>query len=365
VRGALTNPSAVRDYVSEHEIAALLADGGTTSPADPASFTSSALRHAVAPLVVKSGVVRRLPPELGSRLIAEARKQAVITELRERELVRVLEALHRNGIDALLIKGVHLASSCYQESYLRPREDTDLLVRASVRARVTAVLAELGYVPLPVQTGADVLGQTVFDCPGRVAAALDVHWRISQPFLAASLFDFDDLLSRATPLPRLGPFAKGPSAPDALALACVHQAAHHAGQDLLLWTYDIHLLMSAFSPEDVEKFVSLATGRRICEICIAAIEPAESLFGTPAAGKLLAPLRRAAGREPSAALLVPGGRLQQIGRDLRAVPSWSQRARLVAGHMFPPAAYMRATYAPSSTAPMAWLYLRRLLRAGS
>lgn len=364
MHASLSRASETRDLSSEQEIAGILV-GGHARPRDPSSFASAAIRHAVAPLLVKAGVADLLPAECAARLVAEARNQAAITELRERELRGVLDALHGGGIPVLLIKGAHLASSCYPESYLRTRDDTDLFVRASDRGRVTATLNGLGYRPQPVQTGAAVLGQTLFDRHGTVAAALDVHWRIAQPILAASLFDFDDLLSRSVVLPRLSPLARGPAPADALALACVHQAAHHQGHDLLLWTYDVHLLLSGWVRQDVEHFVALATTRRIAAVCVSGIAPAEALFGTAIATELLARLRAAAGGEPSAAWLRPRGRLRRIVLDLRALTSWPARAQLVAGHLFPPAAYMRATYAPSSHAPMAWLYLRRLLRARS
>jgi len=48
--------------------------------------------------------------------------------------------------------------------------------------------------------------------------------------------------------------------------------------------------------------------------------------------------------------------------DLRALPGWRARARLIAGHLFPPAGYMRNTYAPSSHAILPWLYAARFVR---
>jgi hypothetical protein len=47
--------------------------------------------------------------------------------------------------------------------------------------------------------------------------------------------------------------------------------------------------------------------------------------------------------------------------DLRALGSWTHRWQLVKEHVFPPAQYMRDVYAPSSRAPLSFLYARRAL----
>jgi hypothetical protein len=356
-----TRPSGVRDSTSEEEIASILR-GEPVRPTNPSSFAYMAVRHGVAPLLVKAGVAALLPPEEGARLRAESRRHAAITELGERDLRLVLEALHSDGPDVLLVKGAHLANSCYPESYLRPRDDTDLLVRPADRDRVAATLARLGYRRQPVQTAPDVLGQMMFDREEAIGGTLDVHWRAVRPHAAASLFEFDDLASRAVALPRLGEHARGPGPVDALALACVHQAAHHPDHDLLLWTYDVHLLLQGFTQAEADDFVRLAIDRRIATLSVAAIEPAASAFRHPAASDVLERLRPAARDEPTAALLQRRRRIDDIRLDLRAVRGTRARTRLLAAHIFPPAAYMRAAYAPGSRAPLPWLYLKRLVR---
>ena len=65
----------------------------------------------------------------------------------------------------------------------------------------------------------------------------------------------------------------------------------------------------------------------------------------------------------TAAYLSPGRRqIHDAMWDFRALPSWTDRCRLVCQHLFPSAHYMRDTYAPSSSAPLAVLYARRALR---
>ena len=358
----VTPRDVVRDWVSEREIAAVLR-GEPVTPSDPAAFAYSAVRHAVAALIVKRGVTDLLPPAQAARLLDEARRQAAIIEFRDRAARLVFAALHQAGIEALAIKGVYLGNTLYPESFLRARHDTDLVIRVIDRAAVLKVLRELGYERQPEQTGDAVLGQIMFDRPHGPGVPLDVHWRLARPHAAAALFDVEAMMSHSIAVPRLGEHARGPAATDALAVACVHRAAHHAGHDLLLWMYDVHLLIQALGDDQAEAFVRMAVDRRMASLSSSMIQEAYEVFGHPRAADLARRLSRAGAAEPAAALIHPRPWWTTLHSDLRAVPRWSDRLRLVAGHAFPPAAYMRATYAPASRAPLPWLYARRFVRA--
>jgi hypothetical protein len=207
-----------------------------------------------------------------------------------------------------------------------------------------------------------VLGQSSFARPDVAGLTLDVHWRASSRRIAAALFDFDDLWSRAVPLPRLGPHAFGPSATDALALACVHLVAHHQHDDVLLWLYDVHLLIEHFSREAARAFIALAVSRRMSRICVTVIERAAGAFHGRRAGAIVEALRDAAPDEPSARLAGPRTPLSDLLSDLAVMRAPGEGLRLVLAHLFPPAAYMRTAFAPSSRAPLPWLYARRIVR---
>ena len=358
----VTTANSVRDWAAEREIAAVLR-GVRVTPSDPAAFAYSAVRHAVAALVVKRGVADRLPAHEATRLAEETRRQAAIIEFRDRAARVVIEALHDAGIEALAIKGVYLGNTLYPESFLRGREDTDLVIRVSDRGPALRVLRDLGYERHAEQTGEAVLGQIMFDRPHGPGVPLDIHWRLARPHAAAALFDVDAMMVRSIAIPRLGPHARGPAVADALALACVHRAAHHPGHDLLLWTYDVHLLVAALSDTEAETFARMTVERGMALLCGSMIQEASDAFHHPRAADLARRLSSEAGNEPSAALIHPRRWWSTLHTDLRAMPRWSDRVRLLAGHAFPPAAYMRSTFAPDSRAPLGWLYARRLMRA--
>jgi hypothetical protein len=360
----VTPGDSVRNWVAEREIAATLR-GERPTPADPGAFAYSAVRHSVAALLVKCGIAERLPANEASRLLDEARRQAATIEFRDRAARLVLGAFHDAGIEALAMKGVHLGNTLYPESFLRARQDTDLLIRVTDRSATLRVLRDLGYERQAEQTGDAVLGQIMFDRPHGPGVPLDVHWRLARPHAAAALFDVDAIMSRSVAAPRLGEHARGPAPADALALACVHRAAHHAGHDLLLWLYDVHLLVAALDDSDVEGFSRMAVEQGMASLCGSMIQEAYDAFRHPRAASLARWLSARGGSETSALLIRPRHWWATLDMDLRAAPRWSDRMRLLAGHAFPPAAYMRSTFAPTSRAPLPWLYARRVVRAFS
>jgi hypothetical protein len=175
----VTPGDSVRNWIAEREIAATLR-GERLTPADPGAFAYSAVRHAVAALLVKCGIAERLPASDASRLLDEARRQAATIEFRDRAARIVLGAFHDAGIEALAIKGVYLGNTLYPESFLRARQDTDLLIRVTDRSATLRALRDLGYERQAEQTGDAVLGQIMFDRPHGPGVPLDVHWRLAR-----------------------------------------------------------------------------------------------------------------------------------------------------------------------------------------
>jgi hypothetical protein len=349
---------------SEREIAAILL-GSRSRPADVASFVAAALHHRLAPLLVARDVAELLPGDQARALVEDARRQFALALINDRECRNALEVLAAADVPVLVIKGAHLANSLYSDSYLRPRLDTDLLIGEKDLARARAALERSGYRWPPVQTGGTVLGQMVLERPGSHRASLDLHWRPIAPRLRHGLFDFEDLVRRGVAVPRLGPHALAPCPGDALALACLHQAAHHQGEELLAWMYDVHLLIESFGSNDYDAFIRTATEGRIARVCAAVIEDAARWMPSRGAERTLERLGAVSQDEPSARLLRAGrSRAGDLLADLRDLRGWGERARLIGAHLFPPAPYMRQTYAPGRRIPLPLLYAYRAASGG-
>jgi hypothetical protein len=340
----------------------------TLPPAiDVSSFLASAQADGILGLlhatVSATGAADRLPPALVESLRAEAHRQVAVELVQRVELRRVVEAIHLRGLDVLLMKGASLAYDVYPDPAWRVRSDVDMFIRGADRAAVRACLDDLGYV-----CEAEVSGRLVayqfhsqrFDEHG-IRHLCDVHWKVTNPQRFADAVQFDELAEAAVPLPLLGPDARGLGRMHALWLACVHRAAHHYDQDTLVWLYDVHLLMGALDAAGVAQFVALAERTGVRRICLRALLLAQSRFDTKIPPTALAALDAAPADEASTVFLGPGVRkLDVLLDDVRVLRGWDARLTLLKEHLFPDAAYMRRTYAPGSSAPIPWLYVRRI-----
>ena len=345
---------------AEAPICALLR-GESMQPLLPAEVAELAVSEGLAPLLWKASTLSALHSSATDILQQEVRRQLALAAVREPELRRVLDAFGAAGIDVLVIKGAHVAYAFYAGPALRPRNDTDLLVRPGREEDARRLLATLDYDYQPAITGVEVQGQSIFEHERLPGTVLDVHARLASPIVAAGLFDFDDLWERAQPIPALGSHARGPHLCDAIAIAAVHLIAHHPTERGLLWLYDLHILSSALQPMDVDSLVAAARSRRMTTLLAAALGKAHARFPSAASAALLARLPQDRS-EPSAALLDHHGAARQALLDLRALRTWHGRRAYLAAHLFPPPDYMRRRYAPDSRAPLAWLYARRILR---
>jgi hypothetical protein len=293
-----------------------------------------------------------------------AQQAAAVDLVRERELRAVLAAGAENGLQAVLLKGAHLAYTVYPRADLRPRLDTDLLIAERERDDAAAVLRSLGYEPAR-QSGGDLLMyQQPYlrrDASG-IQHTVDVHWRLANPQRFGAVLSHDEIWRAATPLPRLGPGARGPAASHALLIACVHRVAHHYDTTRLIWTYDIHVIAGMLDPDGWAAFAKLAVERQVALVCARGLALSRDLFGTAIGIDPATLVAAGAVEDDTAQYFETGARhLDRIAADFRAL-SWSARCRLARQHLFPSASYMRGVYAPASSAPLALLYARRAWR---
>lgn len=290
---------------------------------------------------------------------------AVLDAVRTQELRTIAATLAGvHGANPVVFKGAALAHSHYPASWLRPRLDTDVLISpASVPASLAA-LESLGYARAISTSGELVLTQASLTRTDRfgVEHALDLHWKIANWQVIAAVLSHEEIAGRAIALPAAGPDGRAASDRDALLLACLHRAAHHRDSDDLLWLYDIHLLADRMAGGDWDELVAVARAREVKGLVGRGLALAIDRFGTRLPPHLMRELETYgdARREPSAVYLSRDMRLVDgLMSDLRALPL-RKRARLVAEHLFPPAAYMRQRYQAASPLSVAFCYVRRI-----
>ena len=372
-RNTVTNK---RNRMNDHFLASVI--GGRTSPglisqpADQDALLHVAVDHGVDVLlrhILRAhGFWASVPLRLQSALDTRARHQCVRDVLRTRELARVLRTFSRLNFPALVIKGAAISHTHYPASYLRPRYDTDLLIRRQDLVCVCRALSDLGYRRVNSVSREVVRTQWTFQrlLEGGESEYIDLHWAISNRPLFAGMLSFDELAAEAVRVPALSDQAadvRTPCPVHALLLACIHRVAHHNGWAKLIWLYDLRLLAGGLSTLEWVHVRRLAVREQIGALCYQALS--ESLLAFGATHDEFAVLRNEVGElamsgEPSAAYLRGvGTRWQSLLLDLRAVNGLRAKLRLAAGHAFPDTAYMRETYRTSGALGLAAAYLLR------
>ena len=295
-------------------------------------------------------------PDLATALREAAAHEAVMgLWLRD-----ALALLASAGIPVLVIKGAAISQRCYPESWLRPRNDDDLLVPEAAFARACDALHEGGYRESPQNPGARHMGQAHFarEVPHGGPHFVDLHARLLVPSAFATLPGFDDLAADAQPLPAIGPEARGPSAPLTMLLGCAHRVAHHTPTEDPTWLVDLHLLAGRFTAGDWMQLCEWAERSRMAQVCAAELSRAVAAFDTEVPAGVLERLGAARG-EPSAAYLRVRGPLHAHWIDFCQQQTVRQRLRFVAAHVAPSPSFMRARYGPLPAYRLPWLYVRR------
>jgi hypothetical protein len=301
------------------------------------------------------------PSALRENLAAAASAYAAREMVARIALDAALEALLIRGVRPILFKGTALAYTAYRHPHLRPRNDSDLLIHRHDVDIVRETLGAAGYAEPNYCDGELLFCQFELQRMDRLATpiALDFHWKISTQAAFADLFTYEELRTTSVPAPALSQHARVPAGPEALILACIHPAMHHHNELRLLWLYDVHLLYTGLSRAERARFEDLARARAVAAICAHQLRRARQLLGTPAEDVLLERLERQGG-EPSAEFLGASRRWHDdLASNLRTLPGWRSRLRLLCEVAFPRPSYMLAKYGVRRTAA-GWLVLPAL-----
>ena len=122
------------------------------------------------------------------------------------KLADVLERFRAEDLPVVLLKGMALVATVYEDGGLRPMCDMDVLVQPGDVTRAGDLLASLGYWPLNNDTFVDSDRVTVFDVHKDIRTAYDMGGLWERAPSAA-------LARGRTAAWRTGPCARGPSRP--------------------------------------------------------------------------------------------------------------------------------------------------------
>ncbi len=327
------------------------------------SFLQQSLHHGVQALVFdhlhSTPQWDRWPDEVRTRLAAALRAGIAFDLLRAHEVAEFLQELRRRGIAFLLTKGAALARTHYTNSALRTRCDTDLFIDLHDIERVRMALLESGYAAVPpIYKSHQFMGVS----RGHTEAPVifDIHWRILNAPQFARVIDFTEALDQSVPVPGMDG-CRTLGAVDALLLACMHRkgSVQH-DEDRLIWLYDIHLLLGAMTPGQLEEFAGRAVNKQVQAACLDGLCRARACFHTLVADAVIETLT-AAERAANRSGRFAGSNLSLLLDDLRRLPGMQARWNLIGELFFPSADSLIRKYSTSKRRWLPLLYLRHIL----
>jgi hypothetical protein len=336
--------------------------------ANAAAFVAAAAEHRVEGLIVGSlrdhGTLESWPDSITLPLRNVVRLHALREATELEELERVLRAFETAAIRCLLMKGAALAYSVYEQPWLRPRVDTDILITEADATRAARVLLQAGYRQANGLTGEFVTGQApwVKSDPHGVAHVIDLHWKVNNRPSLADVLTFDHLWDGSVALAALGTAGRAPGDADGLLVACAHRVVHHHNTAHLLWAYDIHALATRLGASGLRDFAALARDMQLAAVAASGLRHAARCFHTAIPPGLVDDLAAVSGEASAVYLTAAPWRGDVRLSDFRTLRDWRAKARYARAVALPSSDYMLSEYACRARVLVPALHVHRLAR---
>lgn len=234
--------------------------------------------HGTRPTLYRSLTVAladRVSPHLLERLGQECVAATAHNLFLTSELLGVLDALEKEGVPAIPMKGPVLAEVAYGSLALREFQDVDILVRKKNVPRAAEALLARGYVEIDTSKDGDAYSR-VFSCAA-AATVVDLHWDFAGPRFGFGLKP-GALFDRCVTVRLGGRTIRSLSAEDTLLLLCMHGAKHCWSR--LAWICDIAELLRVHEGLDWSELMARAQAAGSERMLLLGLRLASDLFGT-------------------------------------------------------------------------------------
>lgn len=196
-----------------------------------ARLLSLAAEQRVRPLLYRrlkgEGLLHQVPSDVRAELHECSRRVAIRTMHFYRETARIAADLSTQGVDVMVLKGLHLARVVYRDTSLREMWDMDLMVRVEHLPRAEAVLRARGYnTERPTAVAVTTAVTNHLPLFVRGGGSIEVHWNLTRPGQEHSI-DPDELWRRAGEIEIAGQRVLALAAEDLLLHLCEHASYHH------------------------------------------------------------------------------------------------------------------------------------------
>jgi hypothetical protein len=173
--------------------------------------------------------------------------------LRGHVLTQIAEAMQREHITALLVKGAALALTVYPDPAARRMSDIDMLVSEDDQERAVRALERLGWLVARNEArrlSSVMLGETMVQARlGAMTFTVEVHASLDK--VVRRPIAFADLVARASPAPGLAGLSV-PSREDHTLLVALHASTHEFRHTLALQDMEL-LLRSGLDKRELQR----------------------------------------------------------------------------------------------------------------
>ena len=300
-------------------------------------------------------------PEYLQTSFSDARKNSVaISMVRERAVAHLFNDLLSGDVKPLLLKGEALAHTHYSSPELRVRCDTDIFISLSSISRTIQVLESVGYSISHPRYKSHQFTAVKSMLQG-VSFQVDVHWRISNAAEFAGLFSYEACFDRAMVIDVAGSSCHVLHPVHALLHACLHLSIQPEEQaDRLIWLYDIHLLVSGLSEDELLEMAELAVQKGLGGICLQPLLKCEECLATPVSKAVFKSLRSTSDGAAQASRYSKSY-LALILADLKELPELSQKLELIGELLFPGSGWLLNKYSKTGPVWVPVLYFRYIV----
>lgn len=241
--GTLISPPAYPDHIWDS-----LLDAATTHRVLPFLY----------PWLTDSSRSHTLPPLLHARLKQSMRDTMARNLFLTNELCAIVKALDGHGVPSIPIRGPALAQQLYDDPFLRPAEDLDLLVHRHDLPAVAAVLTQQGYRSVEHRQGfLETFSYSLEFVHPASGLYVEPHWSLVYPPYVGTV-DMAPVWARAVRQQVAGVHMLGLGLIDLVIHLCVH-LLHRGDQVPFLWLYELdRLLREKKADMDWDQFVRVA-----------------------------------------------------------------------------------------------------------
>jgi hypothetical protein len=296
------------------------------------------------------------------KLATVYRQAAIVTQFVDASAIKTLQALNKNGIEVVVLKGFALAYQLYTTSTERPKTDIDILIHEPDQTALQAVFEDLGFHnPRGWQPKA-IINQ--FSMKKQLSMGLnvyfDIHLKITNDKRIEQIMTYQELITSANTQAIDGILLV--DRPLALIHAVVHLLHHRAAGDLvkLIWHYDIYLLVNTFNSAEAEKLLILADQKKLSKVLLYCIGLTQEYFDSEQIRALTIKLTATNLDDRYDYLMLNESGFKGSWGQIRATKGILKKMNFIRETLLPPVAEIHIKYGTNSQTPLAYLYLKRI-----